>query len=327
MSGKSDTPQSFYNAIFKTFDRIPMVMGPNNDGKTGYGLPTAKKSHTLTLKGADLEIFKKLFSPAGVSKNTGNGEVALYWLFNCDVNNIKKFSKNGATNRCNLNQGGNEMTDPDLKIGTKLLEVKSYPGGAFAGPGKGKLEGLTRFNRFKEFIKIANFLAAADNFLNEELLDEDTTGIQSLSYVELAPAAENFCMLRSVIRRERLQEYTVFQKMAKRMESFDRTVKEHKILKTCATTDVGGEEIAKRILAFLCLQAVGGRETKQQDGLSGGKPGFGNFMVNVDSANNGKIEFLRVDEGSIDMDALKLKSNFLITGGNIRLNFKQVFGS
>ena len=60
MSGKSDTPQSFYNAIFKTFDRIPMVMGPNNDGKSGYGLPTAKKSHTLTLKGADLEIFKKI---------------------------------------------------------------------------------------------------------------------------------------------------------------------------------------------------------------------------------------------------------------------------
>jgi len=326
MSGKSDTPQSFYNAIFKTFDKIPMVMGPNNNGQGGYGLPT-KKSKVITLANKDLENFKKLFSPAGISKNTGNGEVALYWLFNCDAKNIDKLTKNGLNQRCTLNQGGNEQTDPDLKVGNKLLEVKSYPGGAFAGSGKGKLEGLTRFSRFKQFIKIANLLAAADNFLNEEQLEEDSTGIQNLSFVELKPAAEHFCMLRSVIRRERLQEYTVFQKMDKKMKTFDDIAKQNKVLKECVTSDVGGDEIAKRILAFLCLQAVGGRETKQQDGLSGGKPGFGNFMVNVDSANNGKIEFLRVDENGFNLDSLMQKKNFSVAGGTIQLNFKEVFGT
>jgi len=326
MSGKSDTPQSFYKAIKGTFGKIPAVLGPNGNGKSGYGLPTSKKSVVLTLTGRDKENFQKLFNPAGVSKNTGNGEVALYWLFNCDVNNIDKFTSGGSGNRCKLNQGGTEQTDPDLKIGTKLLEVKSYAGGAFVGQGKGKLEGLTRFNRFKEFVKMANLLAAADNFLNLDQLEKESTGLQKLSFVELQPAAANFCMLRTVIRRERLQEYTVFQKMEKKMSEFDKIVKDYPILKPCSTEDIGGEEIAKRVLAFLALQAVGGRETKQSDGLSGGKPGYGNFMVNVDSNNNGKIEFLRIDEGSINLEAIKEKKNFTISGGDISLNFKQLFG-
>ena len=319
MSGKSDTNQSFYSSIVKTFDRIPTT-------KKSYSIPN-KQSATIQLTGTDKEIFQQLFSPAGVSKNTGNGEVGLFWLFNCDETNIKKFTAAGSNNRCKLNQGGSEQTDPDLKVGNTLLEVKAYPGGSFVGPGTGKLEGLTRFSRFKEFIAMANMLAAVDNLIGEKNLPTDTTGIQNLSYTKLESAAENFCMLRSVILKNRLQQYTVFQKMAENMNTFDELASKHKMLQGCtfegAGERVGGDEIAKRLLGFLALEAVGG--SKQADGLSGGKPGFGNFMVNVDASNNGKIEFFRIDEDRINLDNVTKDANFKVTNGQIKLKFKQIF--
>ena len=68
MSGKSDTNQSFYSSIVKTFDRIPTT-------KKSYSIPN-KQSATIQLTGTDKEIFQQLFSPAGVSNvaRLRNGE-------------------------------------------------------------------------------------------------------------------------------------------------------------------------------------------------------------------------------------------------------------
>jgi hypothetical protein len=72
------------------------------------------KSGKLELNPIDLENYQKLFRPANVSKDVGNGEVGLFWLFNKEYGGIYDVSENRGEGR------------PDLKIGNKLLEVKAY---------------------------------------------------------------------------------------------------------------------------------------------------------------------------------------------------------
>ena len=76
----------------------------------------------------------------------------------------------------------------------------------------------------------------------------------------------------------------------------------------------GGEEIAKRLLGYLVLEAVGQ------------KPGFGSYMVNVpDSGNIKSVEFLKIKKDNFVLDAVKEPASVKVTAGRIEINFFKCF--
>jgi hypothetical protein len=123
--------------IIKSYDKIPKVYGE-------YKL--SKESTHLKIDDRDLQTFKEIYNLAppkkgetiGSSKGSGNGEIALYWLFHHQQNSIPtRDARNGA--------------DPDLIIGDVGCEVKAYKN------HDAKL-GLGRFGADRDNLKILNVI-------------------------------------------------------------------------------------------------------------------------------------------------------------------------
>jgi len=318
MANKGDNNSSFYDEIFKIYKMIPEV-------SKDYNLPT--KSGKLQIAREDKAIFNSLYKSKRAS-TTGNGECSLYWLFNCGPGRIKNFTKANAGGYCTVNQNASSAA-PDLKFKVNNSEVNATPDnnpGTFAevksfkpDAFKSNQETLTRYGRFKTFINMTNMLSAADNLFGENLIDQDTTGIQNINYEKLETAAENFCELRSVISKNHLQRYKVFQRMVENMKKFDEYAKEDKMLRPCMKERAGqnrpgGEEIAKRLLGYLVLEAVGQ------------KPGFGSYMVNVpDESPIKEVEFLKIKKDNFILDSVKEPGSVKVTAGRIEINFFKCF--
>ena len=321
MAKKGDTNQTFYEYISKKYD------GTIPEASKDYMLPG---TGNLEIKNEnDLRIFNELYFESR-SQGTGNGEVSLFWLFNCGPKRIKNFSKSGSSNYVQVNQGAS-LSAPDLKFdepnkhanatpdnnpGT-FAEIKSFSPSAFAT----NKETLTRYGRFTTFIDMVNLLSAADNLVGDNLIDEgNTTGLQNINYDKLVQAAENFCELRSVISKNYLQRYKIFKKMVANMEEFDRLAATDPILKPCqrerpGQNRPGGELIAKRLVGYLVLEAIGQ------------KPGFGSYMVNVpdQKGSRSKIEFLQIIKENFNLDAVADSKNVVITAGRIEIKFHKLF--
>lgn len=125
------------HVIIKKLGCIPKVYG-------NYEL--SKESTYLHIDERDLDNFKEIYnlSPPkkgeteGYSKGSGNGEIALYWLFHHQKNSIPtRDARNGS--------------DPDLIIGDIGCEVKAYKN------HDGKL-GLGRFGADRDNLKILNII-------------------------------------------------------------------------------------------------------------------------------------------------------------------------
>lgn len=110
---KGESSLSLYDqVIIKNLGEIPKVYG-------NYKL--SEKSTYLYIDNDDLNNFKKIYnlSPPkkgkteGNSKGSGNGEIALYWLFHHQKNSIPTID---------ARSGG----EPDLIIGGNSCEVKAY---------------------------------------------------------------------------------------------------------------------------------------------------------------------------------------------------------
>lgn len=123
--------------IIKCFGQIPKVHGD-------YKL--SPESTKLHIHEDDLENFKQIYNLAppkkgeqeGNSRGSGNGEIALYWLFHHQQNSIPtRDARNGS--------------DPDLIVGDIGCEVKAYKS------HDGKL-GLGRFGNDKENLKLLNIV-------------------------------------------------------------------------------------------------------------------------------------------------------------------------
>lgn len=320
MAKKQDSNKSMHGYITALYDRVP-------ETSKQYRLPTKDFGYIEITNKEDKAIFADLYAPAGAPKTTGNGEAALFWLLNCDKSNIKNFSEAGTSNRCQANQGGDTQADPDLmvKVGGEKrgMEVKSLPAGAFFSGGGtgGQTQALGRFGRFSDFIAMVGFLQSVDNLIGEKAIAKDIATLKNVSYEKLTTAAENFCLLRSIILKNRLQEYTIFQKMAENFDLFDKIASKHDMLKACTyegptgSSRVGGEEIAERLLAFLAETAIGE------------KPGYGNYMVNVPDSSSTmfKIEVFRPQKASLNTSKVKKTANFKIDNGSIKLKFGEMF--
>jgi hypothetical protein len=110
--GNTNYDQVIKNAL--NVEEIPQVQGPGGD--EGY-----KLGDDITLSGEDAEIFKKLYpiSPpksgekvgSAGSKGSGNGEIAVYWLFAHQQGHTAKDARGSG--------------NPDLIIDDVGVEIKS----------------------------------------------------------------------------------------------------------------------------------------------------------------------------------------------------------
>ena len=317
-----DTDQSFLDVVKKTLGggSIPMAEG-------NYSLKQKTASY-IKVHADDQTNFQLLYNPSGTSQGTGNGEVALWWLLNAQsahYTKFKKFAKSGNGNLfCHVNQGAKKLSDPDLLVSGRGVEVKSLKKDSlFSSGGKGGATfGLGRFGRFDDFIALVGFLQSVDNLVGEKELATDVATLKNVSYEQLKTAAENFCLFRSIILKNRLQEYTIFKNMAKQFELFDAICKKHEVLKTCqfegqaSKKRAGGDEIALKLMAFLANQAFSE------------KPGFGDYICNVPSSGSNDmftIEFFRPKEDRLNENKLKILGNFNIGNGALKVRLGELF--
>ena len=315
-----DTDQSFLKIVKRALggSSIPMAEGK-------YSLKEKTASY-IKVHDNDKTYFQTLYNPGGTSQGTGNGEVALWWLLNSQSahhTSFKSFQKTGSGNLyCHVNQGAKKLSDPDLLVAGKGVEVKSLKQNSlFNSGGKGGATfGLGRFGRFDDFIALVGFLQSVDNLVGEKELASDVATLKNVSYEQLKSAAENFCLFRSIILKNRLQEYTIFKTMAKQFELFDAICRKHDVLKTCqfegqaSKNRAGGEEIALKLMAFLANQAFSE------------KPGFGDYIANVPSKGDMfTIEFFRPKEDKLNENKLKILGNFNIGNGALKVRLGELF--
>jgi hypothetical protein len=105
-------------------------------------------TYDIQVKSEDLTIFKKLYGVAppkkgeteGQTKGVGNGEIALYWLYNFSDSNVEVVE-------------GREGDDPDLYFNGVGVEVKAY--------GKPTI-GLGRFGSDKDNLQILSVTFGID---------------------------------------------------------------------------------------------------------------------------------------------------------------------
>ena len=122
---RRDSDQSFRMHIFKQLDRIPGVQGNYKIEGSGY--------KEIPIERADQKYFSKTGVNGGFfdkkdAASTGNGEVSLWWLLNCqDPKVLRQIRENASLTglHCSVNQGGTEGADPDLQYKATYLEIKS----------------------------------------------------------------------------------------------------------------------------------------------------------------------------------------------------------
>lgn len=321
---RRDSDYSFRRFVFEEYDRIPPVKG-----KQYNEIGTHNGYKVISIDKEDQEIFSKTSRGSGANKvtglfnkknasSTGNGEVSLWWLLNCQDASVRKKLLNNASLSnlpCEVNQGGSAGADPDLKFGNTLLEIKSDPAGRIK-----KLESLGRFSRFGDFIELVSLINAADNFLNLKPIPEpgkQTSSLDNLDYADLERGAQAFCDLRTVVLRSDLQKEPVFKRMADSFTYFDNLCNKpglnKEILKSCTTEGIGGKHIASRLMMFVATQILSE------------KPGFGNYLINIPSGTPTTLESIKIEKSMLTPEKFSSGNNFKIKGGALMMKLHAFF--
>ena len=157
-------------------------------------------SFTIQISGEDLEVWKSLYevSPPkkgeeeGQTKGVGNGEIALYWLYNYSESGVKVTE-------------GREGDDPDLYFNGVGVEVKAY--------GK-PIIGLGRFASDKDNLSLLNIIFGI-NALSNILGNEKTSKVinpTNFKGSDLVPALEQVLELGSIEDLSSLaSKYSIFK--------------------------------------------------------------------------------------------------------------------
>ena len=210
------------------------------------------KSFEVKVNAQDMPIWKALYpvKPPKVGKEigtpgslaVGNGEIALYWLYN--------FSNNGVAV-----EEGREGDNPDLRFNNVGVEVKAYS----------KPKGLVTVGRFGEdketlgLLSIIFGINALSNILGDEPPTK-TINPTNFDGADLKNAMEKFIEFRSLEGLDNLaKEYPVFKNIQANIQSLTSKIGNF-------DTDVVGA----RLVAMRLLEAKLGR-----------KPGDGEFLANV----------------------------------------------
>lgn len=220
-------------------------------------IPQSKGSYKLgndtfefNVASSDKSIFDKLYNTAppkkgeteGETKGVGNGEIALYWLYNYNNSNIQVTV-------------GREGDDPDLFFNGKGVEVKAYKSHT------GKI-GLGRYGTDRENL---NLLSVAFGIKAlSEVLGEKKPGpaINPTNF----KGSDLVSAFEQVIELERIPD---LERLATQYNVFDTIKKNIDILNDALNTPTEAKEAAQA-MAFKMVESKLGR-----------KPGNGGYLANV----------------------------------------------
>ena len=308
------TNATFHNLIKKTLGKnVPRVEN-NYDGILStngtYKWPTGSD--------ADFKNFEKLF-PIKPQSGYGNGELALFWLFNYGEKERNPESSPRAEVGSVVHAGKNIETD--LVIDKKNVEVKSYTGskntlikvGMWTGIDGGDLQKM-----------LETLFAIA------KLIDRDKArgSIRKFDFKSIADAAEKLCVVREAYRdlqkedpsaAAQLSKFAFFKEVATSIEQFDDMLKDKK-LKGCFSGSgkrVGGKTIARHLMRYLILK------------MFDRKPGPNGMLVNFKGSGgsyskSSGIDVTQVDKDKVSLGNVEEDKSFNTSDLNLFVNFEKI---
>jgi hypothetical protein len=259
MATMNKVEQAFHDLIISNLGNIR----ENGPSKTADRYKPSKRFASLNKK--DAAIFKKLYN-IKPKATYGNGEVALFWLWNYHESNLDENDKPEKL-ICKAGASGNE---PDLIYNKTKIEVKSYP----SGTSKDIKTNIGRFQGQEEFVYLVNQIFSIRNALmggiSKDGKPQRSVATLLFGYKELAEAAEQFCILRSALKDMEKEGKlpTVFQGMKATTDAWDAKANAQG-LKSCTGDRPGGQHIATELIRY-------GIKT-----IMGDKPGNKGYMLNV----------------------------------------------
>lgn len=271
---------------------------------------------TLSLDKRDFNHFKKLFTvkPQG---DTGNGEVALFWLFGGMKQNsdTKHLGKRG---------------EPDLLLFNDYVEVKAYDT---------KTIKVGKFDSQKDFTTMLTIIFSISNFVSKE---NELLTTSSFNFDKVKKAADTFCITREALLTARSSMTPKDQRIFDNLDIFSGIVKKAELFDDIATRvglknivcnpknkeRAGGEKIAIEILKYGVSSVL-----KKKPG-GGDQRRTGYFCVITSStgtfAENTKITFYKIinSDGTLNLNNTqfdKLPQCVNITSSNMFINFQDLY--
>lgn len=188
--------------------------------KENEPIPTPKGSYKLSdstfsvqVNASDKAIFDKLYNVAppkkgeeeGETKGVGNGEIALYWLYQYSNNTVEV---------------GRAGDDPDLFINGKGVEVKAYKSHT------GKI-GLGRFGADKENLQLLSVIfgikALSEVLGNKQ--EKSTINPTNFKGSDLIPAFEQLIQLEKIPDLESLaSQYSIFSTIKQNIDTLNQSL-------------------------------------------------------------------------------------------------------
>jgi hypothetical protein len=276
-----------------------------NNGKDWEGkpIPTPSQKYpytggTFTIKvaSADKEIFDKLYpvKPPKVGKPigsagslaVGNGEIALYWLY--------QFSKSATVTE------GREGDDPDLKFNGNGVEVKSWSSDV-------GLHGLGRFGSDKENLSLLSiifgFKALVSVFDGEKV--SKTTNPTNFGGDQLISAMEKLKEFKELLdsNGDLSSEYPLFKNI---QDNVDRVYRQ---------LSLSDGDNPKEMASKMAVQLLGPKLKR--------KPGDGNHVANV--KDDGSVKFFQIDFDKLQKSD-DLLNDFEVKQSAISINFDKIWG-
>jgi hypothetical protein len=234
-------------------------------------IPTTSKDYQMQgetfeekVAAEDKNTFDKLYNVAppkkgeeeGETKGVGNGEVALYWLYN--------FSKNNDI-EVTIGRVGDE---PDLYFNGVGVEVKSYKS------HNGKI-GVGRFGQDKENLQLLNIIFGIKSLSEVLQSHKKLTNINPTNFQgkDLVPAFTQVYELQNIPDLEKLStQYEIFKVINNNIKTLNE------ILENPEDENEAARKMAYKILI-----------TKLER-----KPKIGGYLANV--LKTGDIKFFKIDD-------------------------------
>ena len=254
-------------------DKMPEVFG-------SYTVPAG--SGDVKVNPRDLEMFKRLF-PLAPNQGVGPGEVALYWLYQYQKNPLTTFDNRGEDK-------------PDLKIGSKFVEVKAY------GKHTGKIK-LGKFASQKTNLRLLNIVFGISTLSKVLQLESTKKAITATNWgpSDLKEAMDYFFKLKSNQGLlEAANQFELIRSIKEKVEMVDRVLEEPE----------SAEEATSRLI---------GRLAKAKFTV---KPGDGNYIASAKP--DGDIHFFYIDFAKFD--ETDMTDKVAIVGGEIAVDFMALFG-
>lgn len=271
---------SFDSIIEDTFkENIPAVKGK-------YSLPNA--TSVFKIDSQDEEAFKALFYKAP-DKSVGNGEVALYWLFNYG-------NPASPGNRARENRGAD---DPDLLVDGKGVEVKSY----------NSHDKKSTLGKFKSDVESRKLINALFGITNMSRVFGEEGSFNSEVVFNMSVLRDSFNEVLKIQRifnednvKEVLGSYPVFAEMQKQVST---------LLGMVDSKDP--EDLAKRVMVTLLKNKLDK------------KPGAGNYIINLKEKNPLDIKIFRIPEeiegGLMEKSFEHLAKNTAVNSAEIQFKY------